>query len=211
MVRSYKDRVDPKGEIETLAAGMRVLSWGPVGSLLKQAGVLDDESLNFARSAHAQYDKLTRGPADIAENLAPLGWIAFGGVPADEYREAARLAAEGNNEASEDLLTKMWNHSDRLTWAVKRTNTLYSGGDEPWRQIGHHRRKLIDEALHSHRSERFASAINIVLPQIDGIVHDLTGTGDRPPLTASFGGTASFTGGSWDMTRFATQLRRSSL
>jgi hypothetical protein len=154
---------------------MRLLSWGPVGSLLKQAGVLDDEALKFARSARKQYDELTQGPADVAESLAPLGWIAFGGAPADEYREAARLAAEGNHEASEGLLTKTWNDSDRLNWAVKRINTLYAGGDEPWRQIGYHRRKLVDEALESHRSERYASAINIVLPQIDGIVHDLTG------------------------------------
>lgn len=175
MARSYKERMDPGGEIETLAAGMRALSWGPVGRVLKQVGVFDDEALDLGRSMHQQYGELTRGPSEIAENLAPLGWIAFGGVPAEEYRTAARLAAEESPEAAEELLTETWNGSDRLRWAVTRINSIYSGGDEPWRKIGHHRRRQIDEALENHYAERYASAIGIVLPQIDGIVHDLTG------------------------------------
>ncbi|HET6571119.1 MAG TPA: hypothetical protein VFG58_06500, partial [Solirubrobacterales bacterium] len=175
MARSYKERMDPGGEIGMLTAGMRALSWGPVGTVLKQAGVFDDEALELARSAHTQYDELTQGPSEIAENLAPLGWIAFGGTPAEEYREAARLASVGNHEAAEELLTGAWNSGDRLRWAVARINSIYAGGDESWRMIGHHRRRQLDEALENHHDERYASAIGIVLPQIDGIVHDLTG------------------------------------
>jgi hypothetical protein len=167
--------MDPDGEIATLTTGMCALSWGPVGALLKHAGLFDDETLKFARSVQSQYDELTQGPSEIAENLAPLGWIAFGGTPAEEYREAARLASEGDHETAEELLTKTWNSDDRLRWAVTRINSIYSGGDESWRMIGHHRRRQLDEALESHHDERYASAIGIVLPQIDGIVHDLTG------------------------------------
>ncbi len=175
MTRSYKERMDPGGEIGTLAAGMRALSWGPVGALLKQVGVFDDQGLEHARSVHREYQELTDGPSGVAENLAPLGWVAFGGVPAEEYREAAQLAGQGDHEAAEDLLVEAWNNGDRLRWAVKRINSIYAGGDEPWRMIGHHRRRQIDEALASHGDQRYASAIGVVLPQIDGIVHDLTG------------------------------------
>jgi hypothetical protein len=170
--------MDPAGEFESLARGMQALSWGPLGWLLKQFGGFDDESLELARSAHAQYQALTQWPSEIAENLAPLGWIASGTAPSNEYREAARLASEGETEAAEELLTKTWNDDDRLRWAVTRVNSLYFG-TESMQKIGHHRRKQLNEALESHQEQRYASAIGIVLPQIDGIVHDLTGKAAR--------------------------------
>jgi hypothetical protein len=174
MTRDYKDRMDPGGEIDALTKGIQALSHGPVGWLLKHAGALDEEALDLARTAHSQYDELIQLPSEVAVNLAPLGWIAFGTAPAEEYREASRLAARGEGEAAEALLTKTWNDDDRLSWAITRIKSLYSG-NESIRAIGHQRWKQLAEALENHRHERYASAICIVLPQIDGIVHDLTG------------------------------------
>lgn len=174
MARSYKERMDPDGEIATLAIGMRALSWGPVGALLKQAGLFDDETLKFARSAHTQYDELTQGPSEIAEALAPLGWIAFDGAPVEEYREAACLATSGDADGAEDLLTTTWNDGARLRSALARRRNLY-GGDDDADAIDHHRVSLMLEALESHEEKRYASAIALILTQIDGIVYDMTG------------------------------------
>lgn len=171
--RSYKERLDPGGETELLSTGMRALTWGPLGWLLKQAGV-DEEGLNTARSAQQRYYELVSWAPEVAECLAPLGWIAFSHAPEAEYREAARLARDGDAEAAEVLLTEVWNGGDRLRWALIQVQTIYRG-NEAVRMIGHNRRLQLDEALDDHVEERYASAINIVLPQVDGIVYDLTG------------------------------------
>lgn len=168
MARSYRERMDPSGELDALTAGIDALSKSPIGQLL------DDEAMRRARAARSQYNDLVQWPSEIAENLAPLGWIAFGTAPAEEYRQAARLAGEGKGEAAEELLTNTWNDGDRLRWAITRIQSIYSGV-ESMRKIGHQRRRQLDEALENHQDERYASAIGIVLPQIDGIVHDLTG------------------------------------
>ena len=177
MARSYRERMDPRDEIDALTAGIDALARSPIGQLL------NDEDVQRARSARSQYEELIRWPSEIAENLAPLGWIAFGTASAEEYREAARLAGAGENEAAEELLTKTWNDDDRLRGVATRISSIYSG-HESMRSIGHQRRKQLDEALENHREERYASAIGIVLPQIDGIVHDLTGKAAKSFLPA---------------------------
>lgn len=173
MPRSYKERLDPEGELDLLTTGMRALSWGPLGWLLKQAGV-DETSIASARSARQRYEQLVTWPSEVAEALGQFGWIAFSQAPEAEYRQAALLAEHGDAEAAETLLTETWNDGERLRRGAIRIQQIYRGNDEV-RLIGQRRRLLLDEALENHTQRRYASAINIVLPQIDGIVHDMTG------------------------------------
>lgn len=177
MPRSYKERLDPKGELDLLTTGMHALGWGPLGWLLKQAGI-DEASIESARSARQRYEQLVTWAPEVAEALAQLGWIAFSQAPEAEYRQAARLAEGGDAEAAEALLTETWNDGERLRWGLIRIQQVYRGNDEV-QLIGHRRRLLLDEALENHTQGRYASAISIVLPQIDGIVHDLTGKDAR--------------------------------
>jgi len=170
MPRSYKERLDPDGEIELLAQGMGALAATPVGSLLG----LDDKARKTLETTSREYAELVEFPNTIAEALAPLGWIAFDGAPVEEYREAARLAASGDAAGAENVLTAAWNDGTRLRFALTRRRNLY-GGDEDADAIDHHRVSLMLEALESHEAKRYASAIALVLTQIDGIVYDMTG------------------------------------
>jgi hypothetical protein len=170
MPRSYKERLDPGGEIELLVQGMGALAATPLGPLLG----LDDKALGTLDTASREYGELVEFPETIAEALAPLGWIAFDGAPAEEYREAARLASNGDADGAENALTATWNDGARLRSALARRRNLY-GGDEDADAIDHHRVSLMLEALESHEDKRYASAIALVLTQIDGIVYDMTG------------------------------------
>lgn len=170
MPRSYKERLDPEGEVELLAQGMGALAATPLGSLLG----LDDETLSTLETASRDYAEIVELPETIAEALAPHGWIAFDGAPAEEYREAARLVAKGDPDGAEDVLTAAWNDGARLRSALARRRSLY-GGDEDADAIDHQRVSLMLEALESHEDKRYASAIALVLTQIDGIVYDMTG------------------------------------
>jgi len=170
MPRSYKKRLDPDGEFELLAQGMSALAATPLGPLLG----LDDKALGTLGAASRDYAELVELPETIAEALAPLGWIAFDGAPVEEYREAARLAASDDPDGAENVLTATWNDGTRLRSALARRRNLY-GGDEGADAIDHHRASLMLEALESHEAKRYASAIALVLTQIDGIVYDMTG------------------------------------
>ena len=65
----------------------------------------------------------------------------------------------------------------RLSWAASRMHGLY-GGHPDWDGRAHARQRLVHEALECHREARFATAIPVVLAQLDGVVLDLTS--DRP-------------------------------
>jgi hypothetical protein len=170
MPRSYKERLDPDGEVEFLTKGMGALAATPLGPLLG----LDDEAFATLQTASRDYAELVEFPTTIADALAPLGWIAFEGAPVEEYQEAARFAASGDPDGAEKALTAAWNDGNRLRFALTRRHNLY-GGDEIAEAIDHHRVSLMLEALESHEAKRYASAIALVLTQIDGIVYDMTG------------------------------------
>jgi hypothetical protein len=167
---SFQERVDPGGEHKRLAEGARLLATGPAGWLMRKLGV-EEETLENARSAPSRYAQIVSNIENVADLLAPLGWIAFGAIPSDRYQEAARLVADGDSEAAENLLTDAW--EDRLDFALSPLLALYS--DQTRREIGHERGLLMREAIESYKDERYASAITLTLTQIDGIVYDMTG------------------------------------
>lgn len=173
--RSYRERLDPNGETKRLAEGMAALSTGPFAFFLKRLGV-DPDTLEDARGMRQQFRDLISVPDRVAEHLAPLGWVAFGGAPHDEYQQAAELAESGDLEAAEELLVEAWNEPDRMRWLLKRVQSLYHGTPEQ-DAIGFQRWLLIEEALALHESEddHYAGAIVLALTQIDGIVFDCTG------------------------------------
>lgn len=150
----------------------------PLGWLWKRLGV-DEDTLKTARTARKTYVRLMSDLDRVGELLAPLGWIAIGAAPHDEYRKAARFAQQGDHEAAETLLVAAWNEDDiRLRWAVNWVTALYRGDPET-EAIGHARWEILDEAHRDHEDQRYASAISVVLAQLDGIVYDMTGADAR--------------------------------
>jgi len=148
------------------------MSGGIFSSILQRLGV-EKEVLERMRSAHGEYAALVDAPEQVAEHLAPLGWIAFGEMPVDEYRAAAQLAAAGESDAAEDLLVAAWEEDDRLRFCLTRlVKTAYP---EELFAIRHRRWHLLNEIYDNHADGRFASAIALALTQIDGVVFDMTG------------------------------------
>jgi hypothetical protein len=167
---SFQERLDPGGEHKRLADGAGLLATGPVGWLMRKLGV-EEDTLEAARNAPDRYAQLVNNIEDVANLLAPLGWIAFGAIPSDRYQEAAQLVADGDSEAAESVLTDAW--EDRLDFALGPLLSLYA--DQTRRRIGHERGLLVREAIEGYKDGRYASAITLTLTQIDGIVYDMTG------------------------------------
>jgi hypothetical protein len=172
--RNYEARVDPDGSHRRLSNGMALLASGPGGWVLKKLGV-DAETLASARAAPARFAELVGGLETVAQTLAPLGWIAFGAMPTEEYQRAARLAAAGDSDAAEELLMSAW--EQRLELALQPLRFLYE--DESRSAIGHGRLVIMREALENYAAGRYASAVMLTLSQIDGIVFDMTGKDAR--------------------------------
>ncbi len=172
MAFSYQDRLDLDRETAELVAGLAAMSSGIFGSILHRLGV-EKDVLERMRSAQGEYAALVNAPEQVAEHLAPLGWIAFGEMPVDEYRAAAALAAAGEADAAEELLVAAWEEDDRLRFFLTRlVKTAYP---EELSAICHRRWHLLNEVCDNHADGRFASAIALALTQIDGVVFDMTG------------------------------------
>ena len=99
--RDYEARLDPDGSHRRLTDGMALLASGPGGWLMKKLGV-DAKTIESARTAPKHFADLVGGLKTVADTLAPLGWIAFGAMPTEEYVRAARLAEDGDNDAAEN-------------------------------------------------------------------------------------------------------------
>jgi len=168
VTKSYKERLDPDGELGQLAAFFA----SPVGRLLgRLAGVAPGQGKELAE----QYRRLTSEPDRVADALSPLGWILFGSAPLDEYAAAATLVEQGNTEEAEALLVHAWNDEEiMLNQPVHRLFSLYSG-DEEREAIREQRQRLLREAVALHREGRYAASISMVLAQMDGVFLDITG------------------------------------
>ncbi len=172
--RDYEARLDPDGSHRRLTDGMALLASGPGGWLMKKLGV-DAETIESARAAPQQFEDLVGGLETVADTLAPLGWIAFGAMPTEEYVRAGRLVADGDSDAAEELLVSAWD--ERLELALQPLKLLYE--DQSRRAIGHGRLVIMREALEDYAEERYSSAVMLTLSQIDGIVYDMTGKDAR--------------------------------
>ena len=166
----YVTRVDPDGSQRGLTQGMALLGSGPGRWIMKKLGV-EEETIEAARAAPGQFKELVGRLETVAATLAPLGWIAFGAMPSEEYVRAAQLVEKGNSEAAEDLLVEVW--EERLELALQPLKLLYE--DQSRAAIGHGRLMIMREALASYAEERYAGAVMLTLSQIDGIVYDMTG------------------------------------
>ncbi len=120
--RDYEARLDPDGNHRRLTNGMALLASGPGGWLMKKLGV-DAETIESARAAPQRFEELVGGLETVTETLAPLGWIAFGAMPTDEYARAARLVLDGESDAAEELLVHAW--EERLELALQPLRVLY--------------------------------------------------------------------------------------
>jgi hypothetical protein len=103
------------------------------------------------------------------------GWIAFGAMPTEDYKRAARLVDDGDSDAAEELLVSAWDQ--RLELALQPLKFLYE--DQSRWAIGHGRLVIMREALENYADERYASAVTLTLSQIDGIVYDMSGKDAR--------------------------------
>ena len=127
--------------------------------------------MEAARNAPKRYAQLVSNIEDVANLLAPHGWIAFGAIPSDRYQEAAQLVADGDSEAAEDLLTKAW--EERLDFALRPLQSLYA--DQTRRRIGHGARPLGRERRSRATKMGAMPVPSPTLTEIDGIVYDMTG------------------------------------
>jgi hypothetical protein len=165
--KSFQERLDPDRELGNALDGLAALD-SPLGRML-HGRTLPPEF----RELQEQYRQLTTVEW-IADALSPLGWVLFGGAPADEYRDAAKLAQQGRTTEAEQVLVDVWNEDNRLKWPLHRVRQLYFG--DPEREaLGEHRQRLLFKALGHHRAGAYEASIPIVLAQMDGICADLTG------------------------------------
>lgn len=165
--KNYQERLDPDRESGDLVDGLAALN-SPLGRLLV-GGALPRE----LGELQTQYRELA-AVEWISDALSPLGWVLFGGAPLNQYREAAKLAEQGETAEAERVLVEVWNDGDRMRWPLHRVGQLYAG-DPAREDIGEHRHRLLFKALEHHRAEAYEAAIPIVLAQMDGICADLTG------------------------------------
>ena len=175
--KTLKERIDPGGKDAQTVAGLEALaSFAPVKWLLKRRGTDPDELLASIREQRGVYEELVSWPDRIAAALSPLGWPYFGSVPNDAYKAATVLAEAGQTEEAEQLLEDAWNELDALLrLPAHRVFGLY-GPDWDY-DSGMSRQRLIGEAVDLHFEGRYAAAVSIVLPQMEGIFIDMTGKG----------------------------------
>ncbi len=173
--KSYRERIDPGGQDAKRVADLeRLASFAPVKWLLKRNGDDPDALLAQIREQAGVYNELVSWPDRIAAALSPLGWPYFGLVPLDAYKQATVLAEAEKTEEAELLLEDAWNETESLLRFVEhRVFGLY-GPDWDY-ETGMSRQRLLKEALDLHFSGRYAGAVSIVLPQIEGIFLDMTG------------------------------------
>ncbi len=175
--KTYKERIDPGGELEREAQGLEALaSLRSVKWLLKRRGTDPDELLANIQEQRQNIAELTSAPDRIATALSPLGWPYFSSVPHDAYVAAASLVEHGKVEEAEALIADAWNENDvMLGWAAARVFGLY-GPDWDF-ETAMNRQRLLKEAFELHKAEHYAGAISITLAQMEGIFIDMTGKG----------------------------------
>jgi hypothetical protein len=169
--KSYRERVDPGGELEKKANDLARLANSRLGRVLLRT---TPETREQATKLAHDIEHLASEPERIATALSPLGWIYHGLAHLEAYGEAATLVEQGKPEEAEEFLAKTYNEEDHAF--IRFYNRIFSlyQGDEQRHAIGSERRRLLDEAYELHKEGRYAAAIPLVLAQIDGIFIDMT-------------------------------------
>lgn len=81
---------------------------------MKKLGV-DAEAIETARAAPRQFADLVGGLETVADTLAPLGWDRVRSDANRGVRGAARLVADGESDAAEELLVSAWDQRLELS------------------------------------------------------------------------------------------------
>lgn len=98
--------------------------------------------------------------------LAPRGWVATGELNLDAMRRAVELAETGDGPGADQALVEYF---DRRTLELGLLRLRQVAAFRP-------REALVRRALEDHCAGRYHASVPIVLAQVDGLVHDLTGT-----------------------------------
>ncbi len=132
-------------------------------------------------------DRLAAGQVAASRSLDYLaGFLRVIRVPRADIRAMIESAPAGTHEAMETPLPASLNldaaswpaAGDRLGALPDAVRRLYAGpaSPDPLEAIGEGRARLVEEAVASYQAGRLASAIMVVVAQIDGIAADVPPT-----------------------------------
>jgi hypothetical protein len=105
-------------------------------------------------------------PDRFNASLGPLGWLAYEEMDADVAEEATTLAEAGELEDAEAVLVR-YLRAENVAQGIERLCKELP--------VFEARRPLLMKAVEDHREGRFHASVPVILAQIDGVVHDLTG------------------------------------
>jgi hypothetical protein len=175
--REVLKRLDPKGEIAQMLS-----VFGPLVDSRIGRGML----WPFLRLAKLDVDQL-RGPitqarqltADMAEAIAlftPLGWAPSSRMPVQVFTDAlAVYRRTGSAEEAEGRLVEGWNSpEDWFHYLLMPIRGLGLGHDE-LHGMFLRRAALVEKAVGHHKNSAYEASVPIILAQVEGITHDLSG------------------------------------
>lgn len=175
--REVLRRLDPRGQMAQMLD-----VFGPLVDSRIGRGVL----WPFLRLAKIDLEQL-RGPitqarkltADMAEAIAlftPLGWAPSSKMPVEVFKDAlAVYQRTGSVEKAEGRLVEGWNSpEDWFHYLLMPIRGLGFGHDE-LHGMFLRRANLVEKAVGHHKNGAYEASVPIVLAQVEGITHDLSG------------------------------------
>ncbi len=102
-------------------------------------------------------------PDRFNDNLAPLGWIAYGALKPDVMRQATDFAEAGDLASAEHLLIDSYDPQH-----IEQRLTMMRFIEE-FRP----REKLLRKALEDYIAERYYACVPVILANIEGLVNDI--------------------------------------
>jgi hypothetical protein len=115
--------------------------------------------------------------AEAVALFAPLGWAMCGRWHHAGTVRVLQLAAGGADPAAiDEAITDVWNSENRvLLRHAAAPIRRWSNSHYPFKQVLWDRVTLIEKAIEHHLAGAYEASIPIILAQIDGMSHDLTG------------------------------------
>lgn len=147
---------------------------GSIGELRPLAGPLGSADSRQAREDLAgQQNELVTGTVTAIEQLVDQGWAVSTNIDPRCSVDAAALYANDQDSEAEEILCDTYEHH-RCGWkASVRLPVLFHG--TKLEAAAQARGALIANAWDRHLAADYASAIPVVLAQVDGVTVDVTG------------------------------------
>ena len=149
-------------QAEMLAALARL---APVVRLFGPRGREAAKALTDGAALVPRVRDLAALPGRFNDALGDLGWIAFGAMDEALMREASELAEAGRVDDAESLIADSY---DEVTLRRHLHSMRAIKSYQP-------RHELLLLVAADHAAGRYHAVAPTVLPQVDGLVHDLTG------------------------------------